>query len=186
MPRRDYHVVLNARVVRQDNVSVRSITKQANDGRMSPVQDSNDSAFGTLQAGETSTTLKLHQHVVSMHGVLDGVSRNVHIAIELRDRGIGHHKPIAVRVQDQAALEFIAVGSGGLRTLGNAGGASGLGTSVPVGLSPWQAIPAAGQLFDNAAFFEFGQHFEQRPSIGLPKGQALGNLTSRCGYASKL
>src|SRR2546429_6415950 len=37
MPRRDYHFVLNARVVRQDNVSVRSITKQANDGRMSPV-----------------------------------------------------------------------------------------------------------------------------------------------------
>ena len=84
---------------------------------MRAVQDSQDAALGALRARYTAAPLNLHQDVVSVHGVLDGVSSDVHIAIELGYRDFWHYKTIAVGMEDQPALEFISIDRNRLQAL---------------------------------------------------------------------
>jgi len=100
----DFDFVLDANVVGQHDVCIRAVTKQANDGGMGAVQDSNDAALGALRASDASEPLNLHQDVVAVHGVLDGVPRDEHIPIELRDGDIGNNKAIAIVVKHQPPL----------------------------------------------------------------------------------
>ena len=109
MPWGNFHLVLHTSVVRQHDVSARAIAKQTNEGGMRAVQDSQDAALGALRARYTAAPLNLHQDVVSVHGVLDGVSSDIHIAIELGYRDVRHYKAIAVGMEDQPALEFISI-----------------------------------------------------------------------------
>src|SRR5215469_4431111 len=102
------YFVLDARVVGQNNVSIHAIAKQTDDGRMGAAQDPQDAAFGALRACARAPA-DLHQNVVSVHGVLDGLAGDVHIAIELGHGPIRHHETIAVGVKDQASGEFVTI-----------------------------------------------------------------------------
>src|SRR5215472_429008 len=187
MPGRNLHFVLDARVVRQHDISPCPIAKQANEGGMRAVQDSHDAALGPLRARYAAAPLNLHEDVVTVHGVLDRVSSDVHIAIELRDRSVGHHKPVAVGMKDQTARDFISTGQAGLWAVGRGSGASRLLLVVfSVSFTPSQAIAAARHLLDGTALFQFRKHFEQRPRVRLFQAQAFGELLDRSRLASKL
>src|SRR5216684_1254229 len=105
---RDFNFVLDANVVRKDDVCAGAIAKQTDDRRMSAVEDSQDAAFGTLSAGDAAQTLNLCENVVAVHGVLDGVGRNEDVAVELGYGRIGHDEAVTVVVKDQATFDFIA------------------------------------------------------------------------------
>ena len=109
---RNFYFV-HTRVVRQHNISAWAIAKQTDDGGMRTVQDAKDTTLGALRARDAPAPLNLHQDVVAVHGVLDGVARDVHVAVKLRDGSIGHDEAIAIGVQDQPTLELIAISEPG-------------------------------------------------------------------------
>src|SRR5438477_447259 len=106
---RNLHCVLDARVVGEDGISACAVTKQADDGGMGAVQDAKDSALGALCPRDAGPPLHLYENVISVHGVFDGIARDVHVAIELGNGSIRNHKAITVGMKDQAALQFIAI-----------------------------------------------------------------------------
>src|SRR6059058_2499337 len=74
VPRRNDDFVLDAGVVGENHVSLRAVTKQTHDRGVRAVQDANDAALGTLGAWDTAPPLDLHQNVVSVHDVFDGIA----------------------------------------------------------------------------------------------------------------
>ena len=81
VPRRNDDFVLDAGVVGENHVSLRAVTKQTHDRGVRAVQDANDAALGTLGAWDTAPPLDLHQNVVSVHDVFDGIAGDVYVAI---------------------------------------------------------------------------------------------------------
>ncbi len=113
VPARDFNFVLDANVVRKDDVCAGTIAKQTDDGRVSTVEDPQNAAFRALSAGDAAQTLNLCENVVAVHGVLDGVGRNEDVAVELGYGRIGHDEAVTVVVKDQATFDFIATREGG-------------------------------------------------------------------------
>jgi hypothetical protein len=91
---------------------------------MRAVQDSQDAPLSALRARHAAAPLNPHQHVVAVHRVLDRVSTDIDIAVELRDGRIRNHKPVAVGMKDQPALDFIATGQAGLWAFKGEGGST--------------------------------------------------------------
>ena len=106
---RNLHLVLDSNIVRQHHILACAVAKQTDYRRMGPVQDSNNAAFSTLRPCDAAQTLDLCQNVVAVHGVFDGIRRDEDIAVELRHRRIRDHEAIAVVVEDQTSLYFVAI-----------------------------------------------------------------------------
>src|SRR5439155_5249919 len=104
---RDFNFVLDANVVRQDDVTLAAVTKQADDGRMSTVENSQDASFGALGARDASQALNLCEDMIAVHGVLNGVAGDEDIAVELGHGGIGDDEAVTVVVKNEAALDFV-------------------------------------------------------------------------------
>src|SRR5439155_13973042 len=107
--RRNFHLVLNAIVIRQDDVAARCVAKQSDDCRMRAIQNANDSPLGALALGTGSDAAQFDLHMVAVHGVADRVARNKNVAIEIWHRLVGYHEAVAVLVQDQPARKRITV-----------------------------------------------------------------------------
>jgi hypothetical protein len=139
---------------------------------MRTVQDANDAALGTLGARDAAPPLDLRQNVVSVHGVFDGIPGDVYIAIQLGHGCIRHHEAVAVRVKDQATLQFVTIyrSDGRLRPLWSRR-VLGLLPEVPdfVRLPPRKAIAFPGQLFDSPTLLEFREQLEQRSCVRVPE-----------------
>src|SRR5713226_10768381 len=122
-----------------------TVAKQTDHRRMCAAQDSKDAAFGTLRPGDAAQTLDLCQHLVAVHGVLDGVAWNENVAVEVRHGRIRHDEAVAVVVKDQAAFYFIATRE--WRGLGTVRRVLGLFLAVPLPfrLATWEAVPPARQ-----------------------------------------
>ena len=153
---------------------------------MRAVQDSNDVAFRALRSGAgAGAALDFCQDVITVHGVLYGITRDKDVAIELRHRSIGHDKAVAIVMEDQAALNLIEICEGalGLRCLI---GTPRLAGGITILLAAWEAVAAARQFLDGMAFLKFREHFEERAGIGLFQMQALSDLASRGGVARNL
>src|SRR6266566_1666599 len=156
---------------------------------MRAVQDANDAALGTLGARDAAPPLDLHQNVVSVHGVFDGIPGDVYIAIQLGHGRIRHHEAVAVRVKDQAPPEFVTNGrsKGRLRPLWN----SRVLGSLPgfwhlLRLPPRKAVAFPGQSFDSLTLLELGEQLEQWPGVAILEAQSLSNLAGRGRRVPKL
>src|SRR5713226_7964246 len=153
---------------------------------MRPAQDSNDAAFRPLRAGDAAQTLDLCQHLVAVHGVLDGVAWNENVAVEVRHGRIRHDEAVAVVVKDQAAFYFIATREWrGLETARRVLGLS-LAARLLFRLGTWEAVPPARQFLDGAPLLELGKHLEQRAIVSFLQMQSLRDFARRRGIASNL
>jgi hypothetical protein len=128
---------------------------------VSAAEDSNDAAFGALRAGQAADALKLCEDMVAVHGVLDCIAWNENVAIELRHGRIRDNESVAIVVQNETALHFIP--GQHLRNRFCSGTSlrlSSLAVGCDLPFTVGKPVTAAGELFDGAAFLEFGEHFE--------------------------
>src|SRR5258708_36047260 len=77
---------------------------------MRAAENSHDASLGPLRSGKTSHAAELHKDLVAVHSVSDGITRNKNVAVKLRHRLFRHDEAIAIMVEDEAALDFVATG----------------------------------------------------------------------------
>src|SRR5437660_12809905 len=78
---------------------------------MSAPKHANNASLSSLQRPRSAgDALNSDQDMVSVHGVFDGVPRNKYVAVEAGHGSVWHDKSVAVVVQHQPALDFVAVG----------------------------------------------------------------------------
>ena len=121
-----------------------------------------------------------------MHGVLDGVRGNEHVAVKLGDGDVRNDEAVTIRVQDEAARQFIAAGGRGLGNLVRSGSGRPRSGKLLFGLAARQTVPTPGQFLDGAALFELREHFMQGPGVRLPEMKTFGDFVCRGRHASKL
>src|SRR5256885_904874 len=101
--RRNFNLMLNACVVREDHISARPIAEEPHNGRMGAVKHSHNPALRSLSGRARSDAPKIDQHMVTVHGVADSISWDKNVAIQLRHRLVRNHKAVPVLVEDQPA-----------------------------------------------------------------------------------
>jgi len=108
--------------------------------------------------------------VVAVHGVFDEVAGDEEVTVEVRDSDIGNDETVAILVEDEAALDFVAGKGFVLRE--TVGGGLGRGARLRGGLlragSLSKKEAPVGKFFDEAALFELGKHLEEGAAAGLP------------------
>src|SRR5205807_4521939 len=189
VPRRNDDFVLDAGVVGENHVSLRAVTKQTHDRGVRAVQDANDAALATLGAWDTAPPLDLHQNVVSVHDVFDGIAGDVYVAIQPWQGRILHHEAVAVRVKDQTPREFVTTDGtkGGVRAfLSRRVLGPLLGVRDRVRLPPGKAVASPGQSFNSLTVLELREQLEQWPGVWILEAQSLGNLAGRGRLVPKL
>jgi len=176
--------VLDANVVRQDDIPLGAVAKQTDDGGVRAVEHSNDAAFGALGAGDAAQALDFCENVIAVHGVLDGVAWDEDVAVELWHGGIRHDEAVAIMVENEAACDFVMT----RERLRVARGVLGsfLDRRAAFGLAAREAVSPSRQFLDGAALFELGKHFEQGAIVGLFQMEAPGNVSGGDGDASNL
>src|ERR1700674_1219916 len=148
---RNFDFVLDADVVRQDDVSSRAIVEQADHGKRRAAENSNDAAFGPLRPGKTGHASELHKDMVAVHGVFDGIARNEDVAIQLRHGLIRNNEAVAVMVEDEAAFDFISTGD--VRRMLCGFGIAAIGGIRLLVPAAWKTVTSPGQLFNRAMLF---------------------------------
>jgi hypothetical protein len=124
--------------------------------------------------------------MIAMHGVFNGVARDEHVAVELRNRNIRNNETVAVVMENQPSFYFVAIRErrlGGLVQWLLASFAAG---RVALRLAAWKSVPPAWDFLNGAALFEFRKHFEQRAGICLFELESLDDFGGGCGFAPKL
>jgi hypothetical protein len=184
----EFDFVLDAGIVGDDDAAARGVTEETDDGGMRAGDDAEDAAFGAAGSGGAAQAGNFGDDVVTVHGVFDEVARDEEIAVEIRNGDIGDDEAVAVLVENEAALDFIA-GNGlvlgefftGLfgRRPWLRGGLLGAGSLV-------KKEAAVGKFFDEAAFFELGEHLEKGAAAGSPDLEGAGEVFQRGGSISKL
>jgi len=103
-----FDFVLDAGIVRDDNAAARSVAEETDDGGMRARDDAEDAAFGAASAGCAAEAGNLGDDVVAVHGVFDIVAGDEEVTVEIRDSDIGNDETVAILVEDEAALDFVA------------------------------------------------------------------------------
>jgi len=117
-----------------------------------------------------------------MHGVFDGVARNENVAIHVGKSDIGNDEAVAILMENEAALDFVA-GSGFLlcdllvRGLGSGGG---------ITLRAAEKEASVGKFLDEAASLQFGEHLEERAAVTFFHMEGAGKILDGDGVISKL
>jgi len=120
--------------------------------------------------------------VIAVHGVFDGVARNENVAVHVGKSDIGNDKAVAILVENEAALDFVA-GRGFLlndllgRRFGNGGG---------IALRAAKQEAPVGKFLDEAASLEFGEHLEEGAAVTFFHMKGAGEILDGNGVVSKL
>jgi hypothetical protein len=180
--------MLDARIVGNDDAAARSVTEKSDDGGMRAGNDAEDTAFGATGAGDAAEAGDFGNDVVAMHGVFDEIAGDEKVAIEIGDGDVGDDEAVAVLVEDEAAFDFVAGNGfvlgeflarrrlGGTRLQGRLLGSGSLAKKEP----------AVGKLFDETAFFEFGEHLEEGAAVRAANLEGSGEIFEGGGAVSKL
>jgi len=104
-------VMLDARVKRRNDTAARGVAELADDGGMRAADDAHNASFGAAGAGVAAEAVDLRDDVIAVHGVFDGVARNENVANHIGKGDIGNDKAVAILMENEAPLDFIA-GSG--------------------------------------------------------------------------
>jgi len=185
---RQFDFVLDAGIVGNDNAAARSVTEEADDGRMRAGDDAEDAAFGAASAGGTAETGNFGDDVIAMHGVFDEVAGDEKVAVEIRDGDVRDDETVAVLVENEAAFDFVA-GKGFV--LGEIiGGRLGRGPGLCGGLlragSLAKEEASVGKFFYETALFELGKHLKEGAAAGFPDLKGAGEVFEGNGAVFKL
>jgi len=197
VPGRDFDFVLHSRVVREHGVAAGAVAEKSDDAGMSASEHPDNAALGTLGFAGAVEATELHLNAIAVHGVFDGIAGDEDIAIEARDGRVRDDESVAIVMEDEAALDFVAgrrrrLRSHGLRSIRVRRAASGelfawamaTGTSAVAAAS--ELIAAAGEFLDGAALLEGIEHFVEGMAIGAAHVEASGDFVGRRGVAPKL
>lgn len=97
--RRNDDFVGDARFVRENDIAVRAITKQADDSGIGAFEDFFDAAF---EASVGTATTDAREDSVAVEGVAHGVGTDEEIAFHAANRTIGNDETIAIAMSDEA------------------------------------------------------------------------------------
>src|SRR5258708_25628044 len=174
--RGNFDFVLDANVVRQDDIPARGITKQAHHRGMRATENSHDAAFGSLRSGEASHAAELHKDLVAVHGVSDGITGNKNVAVQLRHRLFRHDEAIAIMVEDEAALDFVATGGFRDRSCRFWIVSRRAIKRLLFGLACGKPIPASRKFLNGPELFQFREQFEQLAAVALLQVETAGDF----------
>jgi hypothetical protein len=173
-----FDFVLDAGIVGNDDAATRGVAEEADDGGMRARDDAEDAAFGAAGSGDAAKAGNFGDDVVAVHGVFDEIARDEEVAIEIRDGDVRNDEAVAILMENEAAFDFVA---GKRFLLGEFfGGCFGSGARIRGGLlragSLVEKEAAVGKFFDEAAFFEFGEHLEEGAAAGPPDLEGAGEV----------
>ena len=100
--------MLHARIVGNDDTAARIVTKETHDGGVGAANNLDDTSFGAMGAGQTAEAGNFGDYGIAVHGVFDVVAWDEDVAVEVGQGHIRDHEAVAILVQDQAALDFVA------------------------------------------------------------------------------
>jgi len=174
--------MLDAGVIRRDDTPARGVAELADDGRMRAADNAHNTAFGAAGAGVAAKAVDLGDDVIAVHGIFDGVARNEDVAIHVGESDIGNNKAVAILMENEAALDFIA---GGGFLLGDLLG-RGFGSGGGIALRAAEKEAAVGKFLDEAASLEFGEHLEEEATVTFFHMEGAGKILDGDRVISKL
>jgi len=183
-----FDIVLDAGIVGNDDAATRGVAEKADNGGMGAGDDAEDAALGAAGSGDAAEAGNFGDDVVAVHGVFDEVARDKKVAVEIGNGDVGNDEAVAVVMEDEAAADFVA-GNGfvlgeffGGRFLR---GARLCGRLLRAG-SLAKEKATMGKFFDEAAFFELGEHLEEGTAAGAADLEGAGEVFQGGGTVSKL
>ena len=176
--RRNFDLMLDAGVIREDDGAANSIAKEADNRGIGAPENPQDAAFDTAACSGGSRAQQFDQDAVAVHRVANGVARDKDIPIETGDGPVGDGKAVAVMVEDKAAGDFVAAGGDWLARNSNG---SGLSIALSFQKSPLarKAIASARKLLDGTSLFEAGEQFEKGALAGFLELEASCDVARR-------
>jgi len=183
-----FDIVLDARIVGNDNAATRGVAEEADDGGMGAGDDAENAAFSAAGSRHAAEAGNFGDDMVAVHGVFDEVAGDEKVAVEIGNGDVGDDEAIAVVMEDEAAADFVA-GNGFV--LGELFGGRRLrGARLSGGLlragSLAKEEAAVGKFLDEAAFFELGEHLEEGAAAGATDLEGAGKVFQGGGAVSKL
>jgi len=121
-----------------------------------------------------------------VHGIFNLVARNENVAVDVRQRHVGHNEPIPIRMVNQAAADFVTRRCFVLRNLFGCGCGRRTGRGRRVALGASQQEPLVRQRFHQPAFLQLGQHSQQRAAVTFFHMQRPRQLLQRHRIIPKL
>lgn len=154
----------------------------ADDGRMRAADDAHNATFSAAGAGVAAEAGDFGDDVIAVHGVFDGVARNEDVAIHIGKCDIGNDKAIAILMENEAALDFVARGGFLLDdSLGRGlGGGGGIASRAAEKEAP------VGKFLDEAASLEFGEHLKEGAAVTFFHMEAAREVLEGDRVVSKL
>jgi hypothetical protein len=180
-------VVLNACVVGNNDAAPRGVTEETHDSGMGTADDANNAALGPACGRNAAEASDANDNRVAMHGVFDVIARNENVAINIGESDVGNDKAVAFLMQNEAAMDFVA-GSGfvlGKFVDGFGGSAWLFGRTRRFGGLAKEKT-AVGELFDEAAFFQFVEHLQQSAAFVFANLEGAGEFIDGHGIVSNL
>lgn len=154
----------------------------ADDGGMRAADDAHDAAFGAAGAGVAAEAGNFSHDVIAVHGVFDGVAGNKNVAIHIGKSDIGNDKAVAILMENEAALDFVAGRGFLLDDL--LGRRFGSGRGITSRAAKKEA--PVGKFLDEAASLEFGEHLEEGATVTFFHMKGAGEVLDGNGVISKL
>src|SRR5258708_28117007 len=179
------NVLRQARFIRRNRVSARSVAEQAHDRAVRAIEDTeNPSLRAACAVGETAATFDARKDVSAVHGVAHRIASDEEVSVQIFSRRIRHNKAVTIAMRYQSPgqlIHFRARRRGGfylslsaltlLRALLHRRGI--LGTLLLF----WQADSAVGIFVNIAALFHFSRELHERPPRGMAQIKRCGNLS---------
>jgi len=175
-------VMLDARVKRRNDTAARGVVELADDGGMRAADDAHNTAFGAAGAGVAAESVDLGDDVIAVHGVFDGVARNENVAIHIGKSDIRNDETVAILMENEAALDFVA--GGGFLLDDFLGTRFGSGGGIALRAAEKEA--PVGKFLDEAASLEFGEHLKEGAAVTFFHMEAAGKVLDGDGVISKL
>ena len=185
---RKFDFVLNARIVGNNYTAARGVTEEADDGGMRASDNADDAALGAAGTGRTAEAGNFGDDVVAVHGVFDVIARNEEVAVEIGDGDVRNDEAVTVLMENEAAFDFVA-GNGFV--LGKFLGRRLWRGTWLGGRLLWagrlaKKEAAVGELFDEASFFQLGEHLKEGAAAGFADLEGAREVFEGGGAISKL
>src|ERR1700735_3529824 len=98
---RNQNFVQDARVVREDNVSLRAVAEESDQRGMLALDNLDDTAFG---AAIRSATLDTAEYAIAVHRVAEIVASDEKVTIDSADRRIGDEESVTFAMGDDSEI----------------------------------------------------------------------------------
>lgn len=178
----EFDIVLDARVVGDDDRAAGDVAKLANHGGMRSTDDADNAALGAACARLSTEAGDFCDDVITMHGVFNLVAGDEDVAVDVGESDLGHNETVTIGMVDQASTDFVAGSSFVLSNLFRRRRGSRRGLALRA--SKKEAL--VSQLLDQPALLELGKHSENCATVTFPPLERTGEFFERYGIIPKL